>query len=353
MALTDGLVSFYKADNNWLDSSGNGHTITPNGAIFDSNGKINQAGSCDGVDDYPDPNHDGEVVGAISMWVKYNALPNAGDTVNAIHVAKGALQLNAFWNGSKAVYQGFLYDGSVNVVESTTEVSTSSFVHVVWNWNATTMEIFINAVSEDTGIGGIPNLPASPHPLAIGSRWDGAAQFSNFLWDELGYWNRNLTLAEISKLNNNGKGLSYPFIIDINTLTVGVATAIDGGSQDINVSMPYTDDDNTNSTYTIDYKLSSDISYINHVTAAGNTPSPYIDAITGLIGAETYDVRCTYIDPDGVTGANPQTITDIAVEALPNKIISKVVKNGFEYKVVRSNRVQKIIKRISIDKIVK
>lgn len=139
----------------------------------------------------------------------------------------------------------------------------------------------------------------------------------------------------------------------VNTTTVGIVTAVDSGNHDIDVSMPYTNDDNNDSTYTIDYKLSADSVYTNHVTGASNTPSPYIDTITGLIGAETYDVKCTYIDPDGVTGTNPQTISDIAIEALPNKVIPKIVKNGFEYKVVKSNHIQKIVKRTAIDKVVK
>jgi hypothetical protein len=141
--------------------------------------------------------------------------------------------------------------------------------------------------------------------------------------------------------------------LDIHSLTVGVATAVDGGNHDIDVSMPYTDDENTDSTYTVDYKLSSDALYTNWVTGASNTPSPFLTTITGLQGAETYDVRVTYVDPDGVTGTNPQTITGISIEALPNKIIPIVVKNGVAYKIIRNDSIGKIIKRITLDKVVK
>lgn len=98
--------------------------------------------------------------------------------------------------------------------------------------------------------------------------------------------------------------------------TVGDATAVDGGNHNILVSMPYTDDPNNNSTYTIDYKLSSDEDWINWITDAANTPSPYLDTITGILGGKTYDVRVTYNDVDGVIGTNPQIISGIPVAAL-------------------------------------
>ena len=120
---------------------------------------------------------------------------------------------------------------------------------------------------------------------------------------------------------NTGTTQSIDAIIEnlnfiINTTTVGVVTAVDGGNQTINVAVPYTDDDNNDSTYTVDYKLSSESPWTNWVTEAPNTPSPYLTTITGLIGEETYDVRVTYVDPDGVTGTNPQIIADILVRQL-------------------------------------
>jgi parallel beta-helix repeat protein len=77
--------------------------------------------------------------------------------------------------------------------------------------------------------------------------------------------------------------------------------------------MPYTNDDNANNTYTVDYKLSSEPTiWTNWVTGAAHTASPYTTTIAGLTGGETYDVRCTYNDVDGVNGTNPQTISGIS-----------------------------------------
>ena len=96
--------------------------------------------------------------------------------------------------------------------------------------------------------------------------------------------------------------------------TVGVATATKNGTSKINVGMPYTDDNNANNTYTVDYKLSSAGGWTNWVTGAGHTASPYTTIITGLNAGGKYDVKCTYIDSDGVTGTNPQTISNIQLD---------------------------------------
>ena len=97
------------------------------------------------------------------------------------------------------------------------------------------------------------------------------------------------------------------------TTAAGSATATVASATSINVNMPYSDDSNSNNTYTVDYKLSSSGSWSNWVTAAVNTASPYVTTITGLTPGETYDVRMTYNDSDGVTGTNPQTVSSIVL----------------------------------------
>ena len=95
------------------------------------------------------------------------------------------------------------------------------------------------------------------------------------------------------------------------TTTVGTATAVNAGITSINVSVPYTDDTNSNNTYTVDYKLTASGTWTNWVTAAAHVLSPYTTTITGLTTGASYDVRITYNDADGVTGTNPQTISGV------------------------------------------
>lgn len=135
-------------------------------------------------------------------------------------------------------------------------------------------------------------------------------------------------MADVYFLNSNDASWINSGNVDwllsaaVNTTTVGVATAVPAGDTSVGVEMPYTDDDNTDNTYTVDYKLSSAGGWTNWVTGAAHVASPYTTTITGLTNGETYDVRCTYIDADGVTGTNPQTISSIN---LNGKIIMMII----------------------------
>ena len=102
-------------------------------------------------------------------------------------------------------------------------------------------------------------------------------------------------------------------VLPVNSTTVGTATAVSASSTSIDVSMPYSNDINGNNTYTVDYKLSSAGSWSNWMTAAAHVASPYNTTIIALTQGETYDVRVTYNDADGVTGSNPQTISNITL----------------------------------------
>ncbi len=112
-----------------------------------------------------------------------------------------------------------------------------------------------------------------------------------------------------------------PLTTAINSTAAGTATAVSGGNNSIDVSMPYTDDEDNDSTYTVDYKLSSEpTTWTNWVTTAPNAASPYTTTITGLIVSTSYDVRVTYVDTDGVTGTAVQTISNIFPGITPGAV---------------------------------
>ena len=105
------------------------------------------------------------------------------------------------------------------------------------------------------------------------------------------------------------------YYVPVDSTTAGFSTAYpsDSSNTSITVTMPYLGDANENSTYTVDYKLSSDHTSVwtNWVTEAANTASPYTTTITGLIANETYDVRMTYNDEDGVSGKDQRAVSGI------------------------------------------
>ncbi len=104
--------------------------------------------------------------------------------------------------------------------------------------------------------------------------------------------------------------------------TAGLATASAASTTSIDVKMPYTNDSNLNNTYTVDYKLSSEPTiWTNWVTDAARIPSIYSTTITGLTEGETYDLRMTYNDINGVTGTNPQTISGIMLPGVGKAVL--------------------------------
>lgn len=95
-----------------------------------------------------------------------------------------------------------------------------------------------------------------------------------------------------------------------NRTSPGTATAATAGPTAIAVTMPYTDDQNANNTYTVDYQLSGDTAWTNWVSEASHAVSPASLTITGLEQGSAYNVRLTYVDSDGVKGVNnPQNLS--------------------------------------------
>ena len=83
----------------------------------------------------------------------------------------------------------------------------------------------------------------------------------------------------------------------------------------ISVTAPWLKDRNRNSSITLEFKLSADIVW---TSADPMTPGEdlFTGAITDLTPNTEYDIKVTYIDPDGVVGDSVQTIENILTTPL-------------------------------------
>ncbi len=106
-------------------------------------------------------------------------------------------------------------------------------------------------------------------------------------------------------------------------VTPGDASADAIGTSSINIDMPYTNDLNGNSTYKVEYKLSTDGAYKTLVSGGNHSSSPYATAIAGLTPGATYNVRLTYQDADGVSGGSPavQTFTVTTASVVADNLL--------------------------------
>ncbi len=178
------------------------------------------------------------------------------------------------------------------------------------------------AVSIPSGAGGTP-VSGAPLSWNTGSgRWE-------YSWNTASTHPNSTSAAEAGvTINVSGDDPDCGDAVNASQVTVtvnnvattaaGTATAVQGTPSSIGVTMPYGDDANGTSTYTVDYKLSSAGTWTNWVTSAANTASPYVAAIFGLTTGATYDVRVTYLDAtDGLSnpGVAVQTVSNITLDS--------------------------------------
>lgn len=107
-----------------------------------------------------------------------------------------------------------------------------------------------------------------------------------------------------------GGAASGPHIFTHQT-TAGTCSAVATGPTTIAVSMPYANDVDADNGYTVEYRPSGAGSWTAWVAGAPRTPSPFTATIGGLSQGSSYDVRCTWLDPDAVDGTNPQTVANV------------------------------------------
>jgi predicted CxxxxCH...CXXCH cytochrome family protein len=93
----------------------------------------------------------------------------------------------------------------------------------------------------------------------------------------------------------------------------GTVTASSSGCTQITVNAPYTGDSDGDNTLSYRYRTPSGTGGWSSSTNLSHSASPYNFTLSGLTHGATYDVEVTYVDADGVTGTNPQTVSNILV----------------------------------------
>ena len=172
------------------------------------------------------------------------------------------------------------------------------------------------AVGNTIGTGTVACVVTTPTPGAAGTCTDTG------LTDGTAYYYRIFAMDAFGNFSNGGI-TAGGYTPTANVTTAGTTTAVSASPTSINVSMPYTSDANANNTYTVDYCLTAAACQVNGswtnnwVSGAAHVASPYTTTITGLALSASYDVRVTYVDPDGVNGSNPQVIRNVSAASIP------------------------------------
>lgn len=206
-----GLVAYYKLDEasgNASDSVGS-NTLTNTNVTF-SAGKINNGGVFVGSNNSRLATSSMSGSGtswSYSLWIKPSAsYADAGGRV-LMHYASGSSELSLVCDRSSNKYFVYNWNGSsFPFVYSTTTINTSAFTHLVVINNAGAITFYFNGVVDNTGTTNNVNLSTN---FNIGrDQLNNRNPFDGQI-DEVGIWSRALTSDEITKLYNNGNGLTY------------------------------------------------------------------------------------------------------------------------------------------------
>lgn len=211
MALIDNLVSYYKLD----ESSGNAadsvgaNTLTNtsttyaaglinNGAIYNASSSKLVMGSTAFSASY-----------SYSFWIYRNS---GGSFYGLISKDDGSTRVLSILSTSTGNVQGTVWLSTGNVSITDFAISNSVWNHVVVTIDSgVNLKVYLNGSNIQTTAISFGALTTS-----FGT-WFGADQFSGGRWfldgklDEIGWWSRALTGAEVTSLYNGGSGLQYPF----------------------------------------------------------------------------------------------------------------------------------------------
>ena len=199
MALTDNLLAFYKLDN-LTDSSGNGNTLTNNGDVTFSSGKIGNAAVFDNSSyltqalDLSTPD-----AFTISCWIK-KAVSSGAKIILSVSSQDGPLDVYAGPSHGNGLQASFT-NASAFCDLSLSENEWKHFVFIR-DKASNVSKIYMNGVNsyESTA----PSF-SNANGISFGSSFGNMASDGSI--DAVGIWNRALSDSEVAELYNSGTGL--------------------------------------------------------------------------------------------------------------------------------------------------
>jgi hypothetical protein len=203
-----GMVSYWEGESNASDSYGTHNGTLMNGVTF-APGKVGQAFSFDGVDDYINA---GNFITnysqfTFSFWTKMNSYPDP-DYMTPFCQGEAAFPPDpnyfCFYTSTSAGSSGL----QVRWLDMRTTISfgTGAWNHIVVTYDGSDIRQYLNSVLVNAGAYP-PQSIGNANPLLFGKgyAYPGYLVTTYFsgLIDELAIFNRALTPAEIQKIYNN------------------------------------------------------------------------------------------------------------------------------------------------------
>ena len=196
--------------NSVRDSSLDG---TNNGATTGATGKLGNAWSFDGSNDYVEIGTSpmGSVSGdfGISFWIKSSDFGSGGYGAPAI---MGSYDSGSSGGNHWQIYENGgaikLSDGSTTITTSITGIEDGAWHHVLLTRSGSTVTAYKDGSSASTH-SYTPDFPSPSSYLKLGQRGDGN-QYTTMNLDQVTFYDKALTSTEVQTLYNSGSGDSTP-----------------------------------------------------------------------------------------------------------------------------------------------
>ncbi len=212
MAILDNIKASWSLDEssgNAIDASGNGFTLTNNGTVTYSTGKINNGAVFNNTTgknlDYNGNLGFNGLTGTRTWmaWVNVSSFSATGYILDNTTTTGADRRFILYSESDSKIH---MYAGTNEVL--TPALSTSTWYHIVVTQNGTTWELFLNGSSQGTTTMGTATFGDNSFRIGESYAGGGAGKSTN---DIVTIWDRVLNLTEIRQLYNNGTGQQYPF----------------------------------------------------------------------------------------------------------------------------------------------
>ncbi|NJD55299.1 MAG: DUF11 domain-containing protein, partial [Nitrospirae bacterium] len=198
------MISWWKGEEDANDSVGTNNGTLMNGATFVA-GKVDQAFSFDGVDDYISIPHNANLDPSaitVDAWIKTPAGPERV-IVEKSHDNTGGWVMEVHGDGraSFAYFNGDM-SWTTNSVFSIGTVADNNWHHVAATLEGSAIKIYIDGALDNSAVYSGTPIPNSRN-VNIG-KWYGGGRFFNGLIDEVEIFSRALSAQEIAAIYNAG-----------------------------------------------------------------------------------------------------------------------------------------------------
>jgi hypothetical protein len=228
MALIDNIQAYWKLDGTLADAVPPAtYTMSFNGGVPTYGvGKINNGlnfVAASSQDSYAGPLSQGSSF-SVSCWVKPSSFnTTAGNshtvfawTTSGVSEFSGLIGINGGAAGTNTPFSYVYASGApVYATGATSLTTTGGPYHLVMTAaSGGTIKLYVGGVEAASTPIGVPHNAWTDGPyircaLSLAGT-PGNIRFDGLI-DEVGVWNRDLSQAEVTELNNGGAGLAYPF----------------------------------------------------------------------------------------------------------------------------------------------